>query len=195
MSPKSTFACAICALMLSAAPVLAADPAMEERVKVARGAIMQLAEELKGELVGALQSGGPVKATETCSIVAPQISTNVSQGKGLTIGRTALKVRNPANVPDDFEKAQLEAFAARIAAGEDAMKIDHAEVVTDASGAKTFRYMKAIPMAEKPCAVCHGAELKPELKAEIDKLYPADQAVGFKVGELRGAFTVKQKVD
>jgi hypothetical protein len=33
------------------------------------------------------------------------------------------------------------------------------------------------------------------LKTEIEKLYPQDQATGFKPGELRGAFTVTEKLD
>ena len=38
--------------------------------------------------------------------------------------------------------------------------------------------------------MCHGSGLDPALKAEIERLYPDDQATGFKAGELRGAFTV-----
>jgi len=49
--------------------------------------------------------------------------------------------------------------------------------------------MKAIPMRAEPCLLCHGAP-EPALKAEIDRLYPQDQATGFRPGELRGAFTV-----
>ena len=54
--------------------------------------------------------------------------------------------------------------------------------------------MKAIPTAAEPCLTCHGSSLQPELKAEILRLYPNDQATGFKPGELRGAFTVTQKL-
>ncbi len=54
--------------------------------------------------------------------------------------------------------------------------------------------MKAIPMAAEPCAACHGTDVKPDVKSEIDKLYPQDQATGFKPGELRGAFTISMPV-
>jgi hypothetical protein len=61
-------------------------------------------------------------------------------------------------------------------------------VVKGEAGA--FRCTKAIPTAAEPCLMCHGSGLDPALKAEIERLYPDDQATGFKAGERRGAFTV-----
>ena len=52
--------------------------------------------------------------------------------------------------------------------------------------------MKAIGTAEKPCLTCHGSNIKPELAAKINSLYPEDKATGYKAGELRGAFTIMQ---
>jgi hypothetical protein len=117
-----------------------------------------------------------------------------SKAMGLKVGRTALKVRNPANAPDAFETRVLEDFVAKIAAGGDPAKLEHAETVTE-NGQKLFRYMKAIPTAAVPCLTCHGSDLAPDLKAEIDKLYPSDQATGFKAGDLRGAFTVTEELE
>ena len=53
--------------------------------------------------------------------------------------------------------------------------------------------MKAIPMQE-PCALCHGKTLAPQIGDKIKSLYPLDQATGFELGEIRGAFTVKIKL-
>ena len=39
-----------------------------------------------------------------------------------------------------------------------------------------------------------GSNVQPEIKAEILRLYPDDEATGFKAGDLRGAFTVTQKL-
>jgi len=55
--------------------------------------------------------------------------------------------------------------------------------------------MKAIPLAKKPCATCHGTNVDPDLRAEILKRYPQDEAVGFEPGEIRGAFTLSRKID
>ena len=41
------------------------------------------------------------------------------------------------------------------------------------------------------CITCHGEVLAPEIAARIGELYPADRAVGFNVGDLRGVFWVE----
>ena len=53
--------------------------------------------------------------------------------------------------------------------------------------------MKAIPTAEA-CLACHGHAVESELAALIDQYYPEDQARGFEVGDLRGAFTLRRAV-
>lgn len=160
----------------------------------ARTAIAGLGEGLKKELMAAMRSGGPVAAVQVCKTVAPALADASSKATGLEVGRTALKVRNPANGPDAFETRILEEFLTKIAAGADPATLEHAETVED-NGKKLFRYMKAIPTVAEPCLACHGSNLSPELKAEIDKLYPEDQATGFKAGELRGAFTVTETLE
>lgn len=179
-------ALAACALA-SAAWAAEPDPA---QVAQARAAVKSLGESLKAQLMEAIKAGGPGTAISVCRTIAPELAAQVSQASGLTVGRTALRVRNPANAPDEWERAVLMAFARQIAAGADPQTLEHAETVTDASGAATFRYMKAIPMGAEPCLTCHGAP-EPALKAEIARLYPQDQATGFRPGELRGAFTVE----
>lgn len=155
----------------------------------ARAAVKELGEGLKGQLVDAIKSGGPHAAISVCKTVAPGLASDASEKHGLSVRRTALKVRNPANAPDGFERRVLEDFMKRAGAGEDVSKLEHAEMVTE-NGIQTFRFMKAIPMAAEPCSICHGTAVDAGLKAEIDKLYPADQATGFTPGEVRGAFSV-----
>jgi hypothetical protein len=182
-------AAALAALVLIAGPAQAAEPDAAQIAK-ARAAVKDLGEGLKSQLVAAIKAGGPISAIGVCKTIAPALAAQSGKEHGLEIGRTALRVRNPANAPDDFERGVLAEFAAKIAAGADAATLEHAETVTDAAGGTTFRYMKAIPMASEPCLTCHGPAVEPSLKAEIARLYPQDQATGFKPGELRGAFTV-----
>jgi hypothetical protein len=174
------------ALFAGAAGAAEPDPA---QVKQARAAVKDLGEGLKRQLMAAIKAGGPASAIGVCQTIAPGLAEKAGQARALKVGRTGLRVRNPANAPDDWERRVLEDFAARIKGGTDAAKLERAETVFDASGAAAFRYMKAIPMAAEPCLTCHGAP-EPSLKAEIARLYPQDQATGFKPGELRGAFTV-----
>lgn len=156
----------------------------------ARTAIKELAEGLKGQLTDAIKAGGPKPAIEVCKTAAPQLAGEASEKHGLSIRRTALKVRNPDNAPDAWERGVLEEFLKRAAAGEDGAKLEHSELVTE-NGVPLIRLMKAIPMAAEPCSTCHGTAIEPELKTEIDRLYPADQATGFSPGDIRGAFSVR----
>ena len=191
MTHKNWLATGAIVLMVTTAAM--AEPP-EPHLAKARTAVAGLAEGLKKELMASLKTGNPVAALQICKIVAPALAAKAAQGSGLAVGRTALKVRNPKNAPDAFERRVLEDFVTKVAAGADPAKLEHFEAVTE-DGERLFRYMKAIPMAAEPCLVCHGGNLAPELKTEIEKLYPQDQATGFKPGELRGAFTVTEKLD
>ena len=51
--------------------------------------------------------------------------------------------------------------------------------------------MKAIPTGEL-CLLCHGETIDPDIAAAIDKAYPEDQARGFSLGDIRGAFTLSK---
>ncbi len=180
------------ALMAFSGAAMADDTA--KRTEASREATKKLAGTLGKELAAAMEAGGPIKAIEVCNTKAPAIAADISKAEGWRVARTSLKVRNGKNAPDAWEKAILEKFEARKAAGEDPAKIEHAEIVTQ-GGKKTFRYMKAIPTAEKPCLTCHGGDLKSEITAVLDRNYPNDKARGFKAGDIRGAFTISQPVN
>lgn len=164
---------------------------MDKRAADSRAAVKEFFGALKGRLVSAIEADGPMSAIEVCNQSAPVIAADISERKGWRVARTSLKLRNPNNAPDAWEKAVLMKFEARKTAGEDPKKMEFYEVV-DEGDKKAFRYMKAIPTAEKPCLACHGAEVKPEMLKVLAKLYPRDQARGYKAGDIRGAFTITQ---
>ena len=168
---------------------------MSMRAFNARATIVGYQKSLQKELVQALDVDGPVKAIDVCNLAAPTLAAARSEKYGIEVGRTALKLRNQSNAPDEFEKRILEDFAAKIAKGVKPERIEHAEFVTDSDGKKVFRYMRPIIMKAKPCSMCHGTNITAEVTAAIAKHYPNDQAVGFKPGELRGAFTASQNID
>lgn len=160
----------------------------EPLVNESRGAVKQLFKALGGTLVSAMKSGGPEKAIAACNINAQPLTEGVSNKLGFRVARTSLRLRNPVNEADAWEIKVLQQFEARKAAGEELMKMEYHEVV-EKGGKKQFRYMKAIP-AGKPCMVCHGELVAPDVLKKIRELYPMDQATGFKPGDLRGAFTI-----
>lgn len=173
-----------------AATAAAADVHAAE-LTACRTAVDRLGQTLRGALQEAIAANGAIGALEVCNIEALPLTKTISTEEGVIIGRTSLRVRNPANAPDDWEQARLAEFATRKAAGEDLGAMEVWEVVDDAAGHKTFRYLKAIGTAPM-CLQCHGSELAADVAAAVKKLYPDDAATGFAVGDLRGAFTVSK---
>ncbi|MCW9035905.1 MAG: DUF3365 domain-containing protein [Alphaproteobacteria bacterium] len=183
-----------CAVALGLMATAAHAKSEQERVMESRAAVKGFFGALKSQLVAGLEAGGPVNAIGTCNTAAPGIAAETSKKAGWSVARTSLKLRNQKNAPDAWEKAVLETFDKRRAAGEDPMQMEFSEVTT-VDGKKAFRYMKAIPTAAKPCLACHGSKIKPEVIAKLDQLYPGDMARGYKPGDIRGAFTITQPIE
>jgi hypothetical protein len=158
-----------------------------------RATAKEFMQTLKQELMAGMQDGGPVNAISVCNLSAPGIASTYSIRKGWDVGRTSLRVRNPANAPDAWERSVLESFEERKAAGEDPLKMEHHEVVQQ-DDASTLRYMKAIPTA-RLCLACHGEQVDSTVRVRLEKLYPKDQAVGYRVGDIRGAFSISQSLE
>lgn len=154
----------------------------------ARSKVKAFAMQLKSTLKQELKTNGPVSAVKVCNEQAPNIAQINSSG-GWQVSRTALEVRNPANQPESWERDILERFETQLANGTDPKTLEYAEVVDN-----EFRYMKAIPTGSV-CLACHGSEINPELQQHIKSLYPQDQATGFSLGDLRGAFSLTRKLD
>jgi len=167
-----------------------AKPTAVERAAESRKVTKSIAEQLKRELVQAIEAGGPESAIPVCHSAAPAITEEMAAEKGWSVGRTALKLRNPANAPDPWERAVLLKFQDKIKQGADIGELEVYETTTQ-DGKPVFRYMKAIP-TQKPCLTCHGPNVSDSLRKTIAEFYPEDQAIGFSHGELRGAFTIVQ---
>ena len=168
--------------------VASAEDLVPEWLTRSRLLAQQLGTELKAELSSALASTGPTGAIEVCRTRAPEIAAKLSRESGAVVSRTALRVRNPANAPDDLQRAILEQFADDLAAGRSEMPLETA-VEINRGGNIEHRYMRAIPM-DATCLACHGPQLAPEVASAIASDYPTDQATGFEQGQLRGAFSV-----
>lgn len=184
--------------LLCSAPVgllMASDA--DKRAQDSKAVIQQFAQQLQGELGKAMKAGGPVKAIEACNQAAPAIAQAESKKHGWEVGRTSLKLRNQNNAPDAWETQVLKQFEERAAKGESPMGMSHFEVVQQ-DGREVFRFMSAIgmpSMEQAPCLMCHGTEIKPEVAAKLDALYPEDKARGYTAGMIRGAFTITQPMN
>jgi hypothetical protein len=177
-------------LLVSCQFGLATGGNIEERSAACRAVAAEFMSTLKAELAKAMREGGPVHAISVCKNRAPEIAGLKSRATGWRVARTSLKVRNPANAPDAWEKRVLESFEARRAKGERVKELEHGEIVTE-NGEKSFRYMKAIQTREI-CLRCHGTNIGRAVSSALGEFYPQDEATGFKLGDIRGAFTITQ---
>jgi hypothetical protein len=181
------------ALALLGAAVVAAQPAETPAwVVEARGVATSVPPQLLSVLQQEIAKGGPEGAIAVCRDQAPALARAASERSGWNVRRVSLRNRNPKAVPDAWERAALEDFDRRRAAGEAPATLERAEIVVE--GDRSFlRYMRALPTIEL-CTQCHGApeRLSPAVKAQLAQLYPDDRATGYAVGEIRGAMTLKK---
>jgi hypothetical protein len=182
------------AAILMAGLAAGAETDLDASTRASRAVITAFSESLQAELKGAIKASGPVAAIGLCNEKALAIARRHAEEKVWSVGRTSLKLRNPNNAPDPWELTVLRSFEARKAAGEDPANIDHAAIVMR-DGERVIHYMKAIPTVEI-CLNCHGgADVKPEVAAKLAEFYPDDKARGFRVGDIRGAFTIVQPAE
>lgn len=173
-----------------AAPPAAAPEADSASVARARAAADALAPDLAQMLMAELNANGPVSAVAVCADSA-QARTAAHSRDGLQVRRVGTRLRNPANAPDSIESRLLTYLAEQQLAG-----TMPGEVMEVARGGDDehweLRYLR--PIALQPfCTTCHGdpTQIPAEVKAVIAERYPADQAVGYSPGELRGAVSVR----
>lgn len=176
-------------LLLSHMSVFADDATwIADARKVATSIPPKLLQVLTDEIA----KGGPESALDVCQDKAPKMAKAASEQTGWGIRRVSLLNRNPKAIPDGWERAALEDFDRRAAAGESPATLEKAELVTGSERSE-YRYMKALPV-QQVCVACHGPvdKLKPEVTARLQALYPADKGTGYSVGQIRGAITIRK---
>jgi hypothetical protein len=179
-------------LMLATQALFAQDSAalLDETRKTALPVLPRVVKAMQS----AVQEQGPVAAIAVCKEKAPQLLQEMQQQTGWDIHRVSLKTRNAATgTPDVWEARQLAEFNIRAANGAKPETLEIGEIVIGADGKRSYRYMKALPVAEV-CQVCHGPadSLSAELKTALNRDYPLDRATGYVAGQVRGALSVRR---
>lgn len=166
----------------------------ENKIIIAKGEAVAktLVKTLKGEVKQAIDSNGVVAAITLCNDKAIPLTQNVESlsEEGISIKRTTSKPRNQANSPDEYEKAALKHFETLIAKGE-TIPPHFTQKVTARENTSYYYYK---PMKMEPlCLLCHGTPetIAPDVKANLEALYPEDQALGYQEGDFRGLIRVK----
>lgn len=178
-------------LLVLAFPVSSAEN--DELAAQARNLSKSYGGQLKQHLQQGMKQGGPLTALDVCNVQAPAIAQAVGDAASWKVARTSMKARNEGNRPDMWELNTMLEFEKQKELGNDLTKMESYAVV-DTDNGRVFRYMKAIPTGGV-CLACHGDNVQEEVLDKIHALYPADQALGFKVGDIRGAFTLSKQLD
>lgn len=164
----------------------AGDDAM---LSEARKVATMLPPKLLASLQEEIKKSGPEGAIPVCKDMAPKTAAEISRQTGWKIKRVSLKARNEARaIPDEWEKAALEDFDKRAAAGEPPAQLEKGEKIGN-----EYRYVKALPV-QPLCLSCHGPvdQLSPAVKSALSQHYPNDRATGYSVGQIRGAISVRK---
>jgi hypothetical protein len=158
---------------------------------VATSFMQQLSGALQRELVK-----GPAEATSVCRELAPQLAGLLSRQNGWQVTRVGTRVRNPLlGLPDAWERKVLDDFERRRSNGEDLATMSHGELV-EFEGRREYRYMKAIGL-QPACVICHGSseQIPESVQNSLEQSYPHDEAVGYAIGDLRGAVSIRQPIE
>ncbi len=161
-----------------ASPTASQEPpsaSVDPCVARAEAAARTLGKALKTRLLASL-ANGPEAALRTCAEEAQTIHRRVAEETGVRVGRTATKLRNPANADaPQWVWAYLRQHGAHPMP---------APLLREREGAQA---RALLPLgAGGVCQTCHGAAVSPRVREAIAERYPGDEAVGFGSEELRG---------
>ncbi len=139
-----------------------------------------------------VKAKGYAEAVSFCSTFAPEFGKNKNVewtekareelgAKTFRLARISMKNRNPKNAANAKQAAIFSQWLKE--GGQPTVYRDNEKIVT----------MHPIQIAMPLCLGCHGDSATLDKKAGqvIQKLYPEDKAVGYKMGELRGAFVTE----
>ena len=164
---------------------------LQETIKHGDNSSKMLLETLDTDIKKHMVQGGLSKTFDFCSNEAYNVTQKVNKKipKGVKIKRISSKYRSPANAPKSGETAVLESFEAMIDAG-----VVLPEYLVQKVDANTDKYYKALVIKDQVCLQCHGEISKDvDFRRKIAAIYPLDNAVGYKMGDLRGAVVVTVK--
>ena len=136
----------------------------------------------------AMHDGGPVAAVNFCNENAQALTNSTSGELNTTISRVSDRPRTPKNAANKDQLSYI------IAAKTTLASVEQPKPALVERGARIVGYYPIV--TNGMCLQCHGTEgkeISQETSSAIRTLYPADQATGYGLNELRGIFVISMQ--
>ena len=137
-------------------------------------------------LLTAINTEGPAYAVEFCNTQAIPLTDSMGLAQNVRITRVSDRPRNPDNQAHEAALNYIQTAKALLQNGEQIQG-----QIQNRNGKKIGYYPI---VTNEMCLKCHGdpdKDIKPETLAKIKKLYPGDQATGYKTDQLRGIWVLE----
>jgi len=138
---------------------------------------------LLANVAKAIQKGGSEYALEFCNLKASSIIDSLNIVNDCVISRVSIKNRNPENgLKGEQEKHIWSLFQNNQLSD---TLIQHNQKLV---------YYKTIKTGMPACLKCHGTpelEISPSTFEKLQKLYPNDLAIGYKLNDFRGLWKIE----
>jgi hypothetical protein len=164
------------------------QPSADARLERGQAIVAEATGLLSSNLMQAISASGISNALPYCSVAAAPLTSLVATNRGVALQRVSHKIRNPKNRASTLELKLLESYRAQLREGQ---KSPRPTLITNA--ANGVSYYAPIVIANPLCLNCHGVPGTDIQRANheiIKRLYPQDEATGFKFGDLRGLWRV-----
>ncbi|MFN5170800.1 MAG: DUF3365 domain-containing protein [Cyclobacteriaceae bacterium] len=140
---------------------------------------------IRGQLVNQLSKHGVAGALAYCQVNAIPITDSIAQGHDVKIRRVSNRNRNPVNKADKLEQFLIKGYE------NDLHEKKNPEPRLVVKGDSVLYYK---PILIQPlCLQCHGVvgqQITEEHAALIQKLYPLDKAINYRLNDIRGLWQV-----
>jgi len=135
-------------------------------------------------LTKSLLEKGPIESIQLCNQESMKVENAYSK-ESWNIKRISSKPRNPSHNPDTWETSVLNQWSKEPNLRKMVVKEEESQI----------RIMRPILLGSPACLQCHGKKesIEPRLLETIQRQYPADLAIDYELGELRGAFSATYK--
>jgi hypothetical protein len=144
---------------------------------------------LQQNLKTAIEKGGVPYALAFCNVAAMPITDSLSKLYSAKVRRVSHRPRNKAHKPDSTESIYLDGYLYNVEQG-----LPLEENVQILRSTEEILYTAPITIASPMCLQCHGTpdkEVSKETLAQLQTLYPEDEATGFALNAFRGMWSIR----